>query len=117
MTEAERKHRSAIASVIDELQATETNQHGDPPTDQIAAIKWALSEIERLTTENADLKSKLERKSNEQLTRKIAELAIQCVNAQCEIVKLKRRVNTLLDARLNGSMVLGRDDLKKEVIE
>ena len=95
MTEAERKHRSLIASVIDELQATETNQHGDPPTAQIKAIKWALSEIERLTTENADLKSKLERESTEELTRKIANLANLCVNAQCEVNRLKRRVNTL----------------------
>ena len=50
MTEAERKHRSAIASVVDELQATETNHRGDPPTAQLAGIKWALSEIERQTT-------------------------------------------------------------------
>ena len=117
MTEVERKHRNAIASVVDELQATEINQHGDPPTAQIAAIKWALAEIERLTQENADLKSKLERESTEELTRKIAELAILCVDAQCEAIRLKRKVNTLLDARLNGGMLLGKDDVKKEVIE
>ena len=36
--------------------------------------------------------------------------------ALAEIGRLKHRVNTLLDARLyNGA--LGRDDLKKEVIE
>jgi hypothetical protein len=117
MTEAEQKHRRAITSVIDELQATETNQHGDPPTAQIAAIKWALTEIERLTQENADLKSKLERESTEELTRKIAELTILCVNSKCEIVRLKRRVNKLLHARLNNSVVLAEDDMKKEVIE
>ena len=116
MTEAERKHRSAIASVIDELQATETNQHGDPPAAQIAAIKWVLAEIERLTQENADLKNKLESESAEELTRKIAELTILCVNEQCEVTRLKLRVNTLLEASLNGG-ALGRDDLKKEVIE
>ena len=116
MTEAERKHRSAIASVVDELQATETNQHGDPPTAQIAAIKWALSEIERLTQENADLKSKLERESTEELTRKNAELAILCVDSKCEIARLKCRVNTLLNARLNGVVLLGWD-VRKEVIE
>lgn len=60
MTEEEQKHRRAIASVIDELQATETNQHGDPPSIQIAGIRWALDEIERLTQENADLKNHIE---------------------------------------------------------
>ena len=81
------------------------------------AAKWALAEIERLTTENTDLKSKLERESNEELTRKIADLAVLCVNTQCEVTRLKRRVNTLLDARLNGGMLLGQDDVKKEVME
>ena len=81
------------------------------------AAKWALAEIERLTTENADLKSKLERESTEELTRKIAELAILCVNAKCEVIRIKRRVNTLLDARIDDSVVLGKDDVKKEVIE
>ena len=116
MTEAERKHRSAIASVAEELQATETNQHGDPPAAQIAAIKWALTEIERLTQENANLKSNLEREPTEELTKKIAELTILCVNAQCEVIRLKRRVNTLLDASLYGG-VLGLDDLKNEVMD
>ena len=82
----------------------------------VDAIKLVLSEIERLTTENADLKSKLERESNEELTRKIAELAIQCVDSQCDVIRLKKRVNTLLDASLYGG-VLGCDDLKKEVVE
>ena len=77
------------------------------------SAKWALAEIERLTTENDDLKSKAERESNEELTRKIAELAILCVDAQCEAIRLKRKVNTLLDARLNGGMLLGKDDVKK----
>lgn len=81
------------------------------------AAKWALTEIERLTEENADLKSKLERESNENLTRKIAELAVLCVNAQCEVSRLKRRVNNLLHARLNNSIALGPDDLNWEVIE
>ena len=81
------------------------------------AAKWALAEIERLTTENTDLKSKLERESNEELTRKIADLAVLCVNTQCEVTRLKRRVNALLDARLDGGLLLGRDDVKKEVIE
>ena len=117
MFEAERKHRSAIASVVDELQATETNQHGDPPTAQIKAIKWALSEIERLTQENADLKNKLGRESTEELTRKLADLAIQCVDSQCEVTRLKLRVNTLLEARINGGVLLGKDDVKNEVME
>ena len=83
----------------------------------VNAIKFALTEIERLTQENADLKSKLERESTEELTRKIAELAIQCVDSQCEIVRLKRRVNTLLDAMRVGGFLLWEDDGKKEVIE
>ena len=87
------------------------------PQEFASAAKWALAEIERLTQENADLKSKLERESTEELTRKIAELAILCVDAQCEAIRLKRKVNTLLDARLNGGMLLGKDDVKKEVIE
>ena len=78
---------------------------------------WAMTETERLTTENADLKSKLERESTEELTRKISELTILCVNTQCEVTRLKRRVNALLDARLDGGLLLGRDDVKKEVIE
>ena len=78
---------------------------------------WALTEIERLTTENADLKSKLGRESNEELTRKISELTILCVNTQCEVTRLKRRVNALLDARLDGGLLLGRDDVKNEVID
>ena len=83
---------------------------------KVKAIRVALAEIERLTQENADLKTKLERESTEGLTRKIADLAVLCVNAQCEVIRLKRRVNTLLDAMLNGG-ALGRDDLKKEVVE
>ena len=82
----------------------------------VDAIKLALAEIERLTQENADLKSKLERESTDELTRKIAELATLCVDAQCEAIRLKRKVNTLLDARLNGG-ALGWDDMEKEVIE
>ena len=78
---------------------------------------WALTEIERLTTENADLKSKLERESNEELTRKISELTILCVSAQCEVNRLKRRLNAILDAPLYSWLLLGQDDLKKEVIE
>ena len=38
--------------------------------------------------------------------------------ALAEIYRLKERVNLLLDARLSGGVrFLGRDDLKKEVIE
>ena len=84
---------------------------------KVDAIRVALSEIERLTQENADLKSKLERESTEELTRKLAELTILCVDSKCDVIRLKRRVNTLLDARLNGGLLLGRDDVKKEVIE
>ena len=42
----------------------------------VASVVVMQSEIERLTEENADLKSKLERESTEELTRKIAELAV-----------------------------------------
>lgn len=81
------------------------------------AIRAALAEIERLTQENADLKGKLERESTEGLTRKIAELTILCVNAQCDVIRLKKRVNKLLHARLNNSVVLGKGDVRWEVIE
>ena len=36
--------------------------------------------------------------------------------ALAEIERLKHRVNTLLDARVTGAL-LGKDDVKKEVIE
>ena len=84
---------------------------------KVDAIRVALAEIERLTQENADLKNKLERESTEELTREIAELAILCVDSKCEIVRLKRRVNTLLDAMRVGGFLLWEDDGKKEVIE
>ena len=80
------------------------------------AIRAALAEIERLTQENADLKSKLERESNKELTRKNAELAILCVDSKREIVRLKLRVNAQLDARLKAAAFV-RYDVKKEVIE
>ena len=80
------------------------------------AAKWALAEIERLTQENADLKSKIERESTEGLTKKIADLAIQWVDSQRDVIRLKKRVNTLLDVSLYGG-VLGQDDMKQEVIE
>jgi hypothetical protein len=72
-------------------------EHGVPwlQVVKVDAIRVALAEIERLTTENADLKIKLERESTDELTRKIANLANLCVNAQCEVTRLKRRVNTL----------------------
>jgi hypothetical protein len=38
------------------------------------------------------------------------------VDSKCEVIRLKKRVNTLLDASLYGG-VLGQDDVKKEVIE
>ena len=93
-------------------------EHGVPWLQVVKgdAIQVALSEIERLTQENADLKSKLERESTEELTRENANLAKLCVNAQCKVNRLKRRLNTLLNARLNGG-ALGLDDVKKEVIE
>ena len=93
-------------------------EHGGPwlQVVKVDAIRVALAEIERLTQENADLKDKFERESTEELTRKIAELAILCVDSKCDVIRLKRRVNTLLDAMLNGG-ALGRDDLKKEVVE
>ena len=80
------------------------------------ASKWALGAIERLRTENADLKNKLERESTEELTRKIADLTILCVDSKREIVRLKRRVNAQLDARLKAAAFM-RYDVKKEVIE
>lgn len=83
----------------------------------VDAIKLALAEIERLTAENADLKTKLERESTEELTKKSAELAIQCVESQCEVKRLKLRVNTLLAAMRDGGFLLWEDDGKQEVME
>ena len=81
------------------------------------SCKNGLAEIEQLTQEIADLKSKLECESTEELTRRMAELAVLCVNAQCEVNRLKRRLNAIIDAPLYNWLLLGQDDLEKEVIE
>lgn len=80
------------------------------------SIKAALSEINRLTRENADLKTKIAPGFFERLLSTISSQAHRSVVMWSDVVRLKKRVNTLLDARLNGRE-LGRDDLKKEVIE
>ena len=110
MTKKQKKLMSELRRIADGPVAWDFAQV------DVDAIKLALAEIERLTTENADLKSKLERESTEELTREIAELTILCVNSKCEIVRLKRRVNAQLDARLKAAAFM-RYDVKKEVIE
>ena len=99
------------------LMIAQKQQTWDLSVNDVNAIKLALAEIERLTQENADLKSKLERESTEELTSKIAELATLCVNTQYEMTRLKLQVNTLMNARRNGGAILGQDDLEKEVME
>ena len=113
MTEDEQNHLTILKRIAETPTRFLSNS---THIAEVNAIAFAMAQIERLTTENADLKSKLERESNEELTRKIADLAVLCVNTQCEVIRLKRRVNALLDARLNGG-VFGRGELKKEVIE
>ena len=108
MTEAE-KHRRTLIEVS-------WNNQFIWPQEFTSSAKWALAEIERLTQENAALKTKLERESTEELTRKIADLTILCVDSKREIVRLKRRVNAQLDARLKAAAFM-RYDVKKEVIE
>lgn len=81
------------------------------------AIRVALSEIKRLTRENADLKTKLAPGFFERLLSTISIQAHRSVVAHSDVIRLKKRVNKLLDARQNPLVVLGRDDVKKEVIE
>ena len=59
------------------------------------AAKWALAEIERLTQENADLKSKLERESTDELTKSIAAMAITAVDKDAEIKRLTEKNKNL----------------------
>ena len=110
MTKKQKKLMSELRCIADGPVAW------DFATVDVDAIKLALAEIERLTQENADLTSKLERESNKELTRKNAELAILCVDSKREIVRLKLRVNAQLDARLKAAAFV-RYDVKKEVIE
>ena len=81
------------------------------------SIKAVLSEVNRLTRENADLKTQIQPGFFERLLSTISSQAHRSAIAQSHVWRLQKRVNTLLDARLNGSVVLGRDDVKKEVIE
>lgn len=52
------------------------------------ASEWALNEIERLTTENADLKTKLEQESTDELVKTIAAMAVINVEKETEIKRL-----------------------------
>ena len=81
------------------------------------SIKAVLSEVDRLTRENADLKTKIQPGFFERLLSTISSQAHRSVVMWSEVIRLKKRVNTLLNARLDDSVVLGKDDLKKEVIE
>ena len=80
------------------------------------SIKAVLSEVDRLTRENAELKTKIEPGFFERLLSTISSQAHRSVVAQSHVWRLQKRVNTLLDASRDGG-VLGRDDLKREVIE
>ena len=83
------------------------------------ATAWALAEIERLTTENSNLKIKLELESTDKLTQVTAELAIAGVDRLVEIQRLKRKCNSLLKTMRNTTpgYYPAREDLQWEVIE
>ena len=74
------------------------------------------SEIERLATENKDLKRKVELESTDKLTRVNAGLAIAGVEMLVENRRLKDRVNRLITGRKFPGK-LTDNDLKKEEVE
>ena len=82
----------------------------------VDAIRAVLSEVNRLARENAELKTKIEPGFFERLLSTISSQAHRSAIAQFHVWRLQKRVNTLLDARLNNG-ALGQDDVKKEVIE
>jgi hypothetical protein len=85
------------------------------------AILFEKSKLEerRLTTENADLKRKLELELTDKLTRLTAELAIAGVDRLVEIRRLKHKCNSLWKV-INASTpehYPAKEDLTWEVIE
>lgn len=66
------------------------------------AAKWALSEIERLTEENADLKTKLDRESTDELTKTIAAMSIINVEKEAEIKRLTTQIVNM-QSRIDSS--------------
>jgi hypothetical protein len=91
----------------------------DGETRTVSAVKWALSEIERLTTENIALKSKAEQGANERPTPVNPCLAMVNIELLLEIRRLKNKCNSLWQA-INQSTpehYPSKDDLTWEVIE
>ena len=80
-------------------------------TVDVDAIKLALSEIERLRTENAEFKNQL---GDER--QRVADFAILFEQAKLEEMRLKRRLNAIIDAPLYSWLLLGQDDLEKEEV-
>lgn len=82
------------------------------------ASEWALNEIERLTQENADLKSKLERESTENLTKTIAAMAIIGVEKETEIKRLIEN-NWKLQSKIDPitQKLILRDWVTRDLVE
>jgi len=115
MTETEKHLKTLSTLIVDGFFALVD----DGETRALAAIEWLMAEIERLTTENSDLKIKIERESTEELTQVNAELAIAGVDNLVEIRRLKHKCNSLWKV-INQSTpehYPAKEDLQWEVIE
>jgi len=73
-------------------------------------------EMQRLTTENTDLKLKLEGESTEGLLQANREIAIASVDRLTEIRRLKEKVNRLITDRLFPGAIHDNDTIR-EVME
>ena len=103
-----------LKSMIEPRQQT-----WDLSQNDVNSIAYAISEIERLTTVNADLKRKIELEPTDKLTRVNAELAIAGVDSLVEIRRLKHKCNSLLKVINNckPEHYPAKEDLQWEVIE
>lgn len=82
------------------------------------ASEWALNEIERLTTENADLKTKLEQESTDELVKTIASMAIIGVEKETEIKRLTEEIANMqrkIDSWTQKAML--RDWVTRDLVE
>ena len=80
--------------------------------------EWAVSKIERLTQENADLKSKVDRESADELTKTIAAMAIINVEKETEIKRLTEE-NRKLQSKLDSwtQKLTMRDWVTRDLVE
>ena len=102
----------------DEIERLKKEISGETQRVADFALLFERSKLEeiRLTTENSDLKSKIERESVDHLTRVIARLAIANVHNLLEIRRLKTKANRLITDRMFPG-ALTDNDLTEEVIE